>query len=146
MDFETTLKMKIYGTTVENGQVPSLDKLSLDLGRPRQEIEAGCAALQAERLLVLDDVSGEIRMAPPFSGVPTPHQVTVGDQTYSANCIWDAFGVAAALGADAEIATGCADCGEAMFFQVRNDSPVPEPCAIHYAVPAAHWWDDIVFT
>jgi len=146
MDFETTLKMRIYGLTVENAQVPSLDRLSSDLGRSRQEIEAECASLGAKRLLVLDNVSGEIRMAPPFSGVSTPHKVTVGDKTYSANCIWDAFGVAAALGADAEITTGCADCGEAMSFQVRNGSPVPAPCAIHYAVPAAHWWDDIVFT
>lgn len=146
MDFETAVKMEIYQRTANEGVVPSLDSLAQGLNRPQEEIDEACSGLVAKRLLVLDDISGEIRMAPPFSGFPSPHQVTVGDKTYSANCIWDAFGVAAALGSDADIATGCADCGEPMLFKVRDGAPLPEPCVIHYAVPAAHWWDDIVFT
>ena len=27
-----------------------------------------------------------------------------------------------------------------------NGKPVPQDCAVHFAVPAAHWWDDIVYT
>lgn len=146
MDFETEVKLEIYKQIVDTTQVPSLDRLASILGKKRVQIDTVRDSLAAKRLLVLEKESGEIRMAPPFSAVPTPHKVMVEDRTYLANCIWDAFGVAAALGADADISTGCADCGEAMAFQVRNGSPVPEPCAIHYAVPAAQWWDDIVFT
>lgn len=146
MDFETVVKMGIYGSTAEMAEVPSLDRLSSLLDKPREEVEVACKSLAAKRLLVLDRETGEIRMAPPFSGVRTPHKVTIGDKTYSANCIWDAFGVAVALDRDADIATGCADCGEPMLLKVRNRVPVPEPCVIHYAVPAAYWWDDIEFT
>jgi hypothetical protein len=33
-----------------------------------------------------------------------------------------------------------------MRLEVRDGRPVPRACAIHFAVPAAHWWDDIVHT
>lgn len=146
MNLETQVKLEIYRTTAETGQVPKLESVRRALGVSKAQIDAACDALQDERLLVLDRCSGEIRMAPPFSAIPTPHEVTVGDCRYYANCIWDAFGVAAALDADANIATVCADCGETMLLQVRDGRPIPEPCVIHYAVPAAHWWDDIVDT
>ncbi len=85
-------------------------------------------------------------MVPPFSGVETPFLVSVGGKSYFANCVWDALGIAAALHHDAEVATICGDCKEPMSLQVRQGNPVPQDCAIHFAVPAAHWWDDIVYT
>jgi hypothetical protein len=30
--------------------------------------------------------------------------------------------------------------------RVNENGPDPEPCVIHFAVPAALWWRDIVFT
>lgn len=36
--------------------------------------------------------------------------------------------------------------GEPMMLEVRNGRPVPQPCVIHFAVPAARWWDDIIYT
>jgi hypothetical protein len=33
-----------------------------------------------------------------------------------------------------------------MLLEVRNGQPVPEECVIHFAVPAAQWWDDILYT
>jgi len=146
MNLETLVKLEIYRTTADTGQVPKLASVARALELSRAEVDAACDSLQNKRLLVLDRGTGEIRMAPPFSAIPTPHEVTVGDKRYYANCIWDAFGVAAALGTDANIATVCADCGETLLFQVRDGEPVPQACVIHYAVPAAHWWDDIVYT
>jgi DNA-binding transcriptional MocR family regulator len=35
---------------------------------------------------------------------------------------------------------------EPMRLELRDQTPVPQPCAIHFAVPAARWWDDIVYT
>ena len=42
-------------------------------------------------------------------------------------------------------------CGFAMLpayltLVIRDGSPKPTPCVIHFAVPAAHWWDDVIFT
>ena len=40
----------------------------------------------------------------------------------------------------------CPDCGEEIRFQVRGNRPDDESLLFHCLVPAAHWWDDIVFT
>jgi hypothetical protein len=44
------------------------------------------------------------------------------------------------------IRTSCACCGEPISLRVESGAPLPEPCLAHFAVPAAHWWDDIVYT
>ncbi len=87
-----------------------------------------------------------IRMAPPFSGVETPFRVRVREKTYYANCAWDALGVPAALHQEATIEASDGHSGEPITLYVREGKPVPEPCAIHFAVPAALWWRDIVCT
>ena len=51
-----------------------------------------------------------------------------------------------ALHADGRVETSCPDCGEPLALEIRaakldDDSPL-----FHCLVPAAHWWDDIVFT
>ena len=85
-------------------------------------------------------------MAPPFSGVETPFRVKVQDKSYYANCVWDALGIATALHLDALIEASDGQSGEPMRLEVRNGQPTAQKCVIHFAVPAAHWWDDIVYT
>jgi hypothetical protein len=33
-----------------------------------------------------------------------------------------------------------------MVLEVREGNPAPQDCAIHFAVPAARWWEDIIYT
>jgi hypothetical protein len=87
-----------------------------------------------------------IRMAPPFSGIETPFRVKVEGKVYYANCAWDAFGILAALHKDGVIEAADGYTGEAMSLTVKDGKPVPQPCVIHFAVPAARWWEDIVYT
>jgi hypothetical protein len=35
---------------------------------------------------------------------------------------------------------------EPMNLVIREGAPKPTPCVAHFAVPAAHWWDDIIYT
>jgi hypothetical protein len=85
-------------------------------------------------------------MAPPFSGIETPFKVTVQGKDYYANCAWDALGIPAALRGDGDVETADVQTGEAIRLEVRDGHPLPEPCVIHFAVPAAKWWADIVYT
>jgi hypothetical protein len=85
-------------------------------------------------------------MAPPFSAVPTPFRVAAAGREYFANCVWDAFGIPAALHRDADVEASCACCGEPMSLAVRDGRPLPAPGIAHFAVPAARWWDDIAYT
>jgi hypothetical protein len=147
MGFDIVVKLKIYESISETTKVPTSVEIALSLGYSVEEVEEALQRLYQKRLLVLEPGStSHIRMAPPFSGVETPHLVNIDGKSYFANCAWDALGVAAALHRDADINTICGDCGESMLFQVRRGKPISQECAIHFAVPAAHWWDDIIYT
>jgi hypothetical protein len=95
--------------------------------------------------LVLDG-DGAIRMANPFSAVPTPYRVEAAGRSWYANCAWDAFGICAALHVDGRVDATCPDCGEPIAVEVRDERPDDESLVFHCLVPAAQWWDDIVFT
>jgi len=147
MGFDTAVKLNIYETIAKTTGLPNAAKVATALGATVEEVEAAFQRLYQKRLLVLEPgLPSEIRMAPPFSGIETPHLVKAGGKAYYANCAWDAFGVAAALHQDADVESSCPDCGEPLSFQVRNGRPAPQDCAVHFAVPAALWWRDIVYT
>jgi hypothetical protein len=46
---------------------------------------------------------------------------------------------------DGRIETSCADCGEPIVVEVLDQRPDDETLFSHCLVPAARWWDDIVF-
>jgi DNA-binding transcriptional MocR family regulator len=147
MDFETTVKLNIYATIASTAQVPSAPEVARALGVSLDEVQAAFQALYLKRLLVPEPGDpSRIRMAPPFSGIKTPFQVSIQDKMYYANCAWDAFGIPAALHADARVHTWDAHSGEPITLEVRDGQPVPQPCVIHFAVPAARWWEDILYT
>ncbi len=146
-DFDTTVKLRIYRTIAETTHAPSAAEVARDLGVGKSDIEAAFGRLHTKRLLVPEPGDpGRIRMAPPFSGVETAFLVDVRGRRYYANCVWDAFGVAAALQEDAVIPASDGFSGEPVPLEVRDGRPVPQPCVIHFAVPAARWWHDIVYT
>jgi len=115
-------------------------------GLDRDEVVNAFRRLNTRRLLALARDSGEIVMAPPFSAVPTPFFVKSEARSYFANCVWDALGIAAALHQDVVIEASCGCCGEPMRLEVQGGSPTPVPAIAHFAVPAAHWWDNITYT
>jgi hypothetical protein len=102
--------------------------------------------LRAQRLLVLEEDGSSIRMAPPFSGVSTPHIVEADGIQYFANCAWDALGILAALYTTGTVHSECAQSGEPFQLHVDSQGPEPSDWLFHCLVPAAKWWDDIVFT
>jgi hypothetical protein len=147
VNFETTVKLQIYNTIVETTETPTVPEVASALGFEIAEVAEAFQILSNERLLVLEPSDpNKIRMAPPFSGIKTIHRVKIGKKSYFANCAWDALGIAAAMQRDADIESSCLDCGEDLAFQVSNSRPISERCAVHFAVPAAKWWDDIIYT
>jgi len=115
-------------------------------GAGEQQIQESYRRLYNNRVLVLEPDGVSIRMAPPFSGVPTQHVVRIDDKQYYANCAWDALGIAAALHSPATVLSRCEQSREPLRLQVQTDGPQPEPCVAHFAVPAALWWKDIIYT
>ena len=141
---ESDLRLRnlTYKLFVELGRAPTAEEAGLAAG---VDVSKGWQRLHQAHALVLDG-AGEIRMANPFSAVPTPYRVNAHGRWWDGNCAWDAFGICAALGADGRIETNCADCGEELGVDVRGARPDDESLVFHCLVPAAGWWDDIVFT
>ena len=147
MDFDTSVKLNIYEMIARTTRMPASIDIALAIGISIAAVEQAFQRLCEKRLLVLEPgSSSRIRMAPPFSGIETQHRVKLEDKVYFANCAWDAFGIAAALKHDADIQSTCADCDEPLTFQVRDGKPLPRDCVVHFAIPAAQWWQDIIYT
>jgi hypothetical protein len=114
------LRNATYALFVGLGRAPTLEEAGEAVGATANEVEEGWRRLHAAHALVLDLPRAEIRMANPFSAVPTPFRVHAGDRDWYANCAWDAFGICVVLETDGHIQTSCPDCGEEIRIVVRD--------------------------
>lgn len=147
MDFDTAVKLNIYETIAQTTQAPTTLQVAQALNAPLAEVEAAFDSLHTKRLLVPEPGDpSRIRMAPPFSGIETTFRVKVQGKVYYANCAWDALGIPAALHQDALINASDGYDGTPITLEIKDGQPVPQSCVIHFAVPAARWWDDIIYT
>jgi hypothetical protein len=144
--FDTSVKVALYRATAESGSPPSLEAVAEKVGATPAAIKEAYARLRASRLLLLEPDGVTIRMAPPFSGVPTQHHVIVDGVHYYANCAWDALGIPAALHRPGVVHSRCEQSLEPLHLQVDVNGPEPSRWVFHCLVPAAKWWDDLVFT
>ena len=147
MDFDTKVKLSVYNGIAESGIVPDAPQVAASMAVSVDEVLAAFQRLFKSRLLVLEpNDPARIRMAPPFSGVPTQHRVRVDGVDYLANCAWDALGIPAALHRPGQVVSRCEQSREVLHLDVGKDGPAPSPWLFHCLVPAARWWADIVFT
>jgi len=135
----------VYDFVMREGLPPTIAETSSALSRSPNEVGDSFQRLADGHILVLQKGSGEILMPNPFSAVPTPFLVTAGGRSYYGNCIWDAMGIPAMLKQNAIIEASCGCCSTAMNLNVTNGSLGQARGIAHFAIPAAHWWDDIVF-
>jgi hypothetical protein len=145
-EIDVRVKVTIYDHFAETGLRPDVEAVATAVATSAPEVLAAFQNLRAQRLLWLEPDGRSIRMAPPFSGVPTPHRVEVDGRTYFANCAWDALGIPAALHKAGRVRSRCEQSGEPLGLEVTLDGPERSEWLFHCLVPAAHWWDDLVFT
>ncbi len=146
MDIDVRVKLAIYRHFAETGIRPSLEQIAGNVGADAGAVKESYGRLAANRLLVLEPDGSSIRMASPFSGVPTQHVVMSDEKLHFANCGWDALGIVAALNRPGRIFSRCEQSGEPLRLDVRGNGPEKSNWLFHCPVPAAHWWDDIRFT
>ena len=145
-ELNTAVRLHVYHQFIEAGSAPAVGETAAALGRSVGEVEHAYRRLDEDHALVLTPGTDRIWMAMPFSAVPTPFRVTSGERSWWANCAWDALGIPAMLGKNAHVVTRCAECDEPMTLTVPDGSLVEADGVIHFAVPAARWWDDVGFT
>ncbi|MBI5032042.1 MAG: hypothetical protein HZB51_16035 [Chloroflexi bacterium] len=136
----------IYQHFVSTARPPSVDETA-----DHFLISAGQAAMLYQELgrrhaIFLDPETQVIRMANPFSAVPTAFQVHAQGNIYWANCGWDALGIPAALHSDATIQASCAENGQPITLTVQNGRVTHHGERIHFLLPFSRWYDDLILT
>lgn len=135
----------VYSELISKCSAPSVATAAAALGVCLMEMQASFQRLAAGRIIILQ-TNDEIMAANPFANVPTTFVVEAGQRRWSALCIWDALGIPAMLKADALISTACGDCNDRIELRVHNNELQNNEVVVHFAVPAKHWWDNIVFS
>lgn len=147
LDFTTSVRLQVIETARDTGRVPDAAEVAKLLGRPDAEVIDAFHRLADAHVYVLEPSDPHrIRMANPFSAVPTPFAVDANGRNYFGNCVWDALGILSLLGGDGSVETHCPDCREPLRLEVRGGRLTPSTGVVHFGVAARHWWDDIVHT
>lgn len=146
VDIDRRVRFHIYEHFTTLAQAPSTDDLATALDLPSSIVEQSLDRLAAAHAIALAPGARNIWMAHPFSAVPTLYPVRTVEQSYWANCAWDALGIPAMLGVDAECRTRCADCGEPLTLRVEDGRATPPEAVVHFVVPAKRFWENVGFT
>ena len=137
----------IYSQFADTARPPSVEMTARQFDINEEEAATLYKGLHDRHAILLEPPALEIRMANPFSGVPTDFQVHTNGKTYFANCAWDMLGIPAALHQDdAVIEAACAESREPIQLELRGGIVQPEDVRIHFMLPFASWYDDMAFT
>jgi Alkylmercury lyase len=141
------IRLSIYASLATTGRAPDTAALAATLGTDQDEIEAGLRQLAAARHVALD-ADGRVVLAHPFSTIDLGFSVKGAHTLWWGGCIWDSFAIPHLVPDEPEVlvATTCQGCGRAHAWVVGRDGPPEGDQVAHFLVPAAHIWDDVVFT
>ena len=141
------VRLHVIRTAIDAMAVPTAPESAAALGITEEQVIEAYRQLAEGHVYVLEPGDPtRLRMANPFSAVPTAFEVEARGKTYYGNCVWDALGIVSLLGGSGQVQTRCPDCGAALTLVVSGRELVRKEGVVHFSVPAAHWWDDIVYT
>ncbi len=143
--FDWTVRNAVYATILERTVPPTADEIATALGVTAHDVRSAYERLNSRHTLFLTPGSHDVRMAHPFSGVPTAFQVECGGRAYWANCAWDALGIPAALHADARIEAPLGD-SESFRFAIEAGQVKGWDGIVHFPLPVRRWYDDLIET
>ncbi len=138
----------VYAHIAETTRPPSVDETAAHFDVSLEEASELFKELHNRHAVFLDFDKMAIRMANPFSGIPTDYKVHVNGKTYFANCAWDMLGIPAALHCDAIIDAVCTESNESVEIQIQDGNLrfTNYDLRIHFPLPFSQWYDDLVFT
>jgi len=146
-ELDRHVRLHLYESFLAVGKPPTAAETAVALAIPPNEAEEAYRRLEQGRVIVLAPGTTNVWMANPLSAVPTRFRVVTNDgRSWWGNCVWDALGILAMVGSDGMVDTSCPDCGEKIELHVEEGELQPLDAVIHFAVPAARWWENIAFT
>ena len=149
-DFDQDLRGLLTRMIAERGHAPSNAELAAAAGVDVASAEASLQRLHDTHSLLLHPHKCAPWVVHPFALSAGSCWVDVGayrgpELGYWANCLWCAFGIVAATGKKAVVATQYG--GERITAAWRfSEGELLDPHGIfHLSTPAARWWDNVIF-
>jgi len=146
----------VYSHFADTTRPPRVNETAAHFGISTEEASNLYKELHSRHAMFLDLDEMAIRMANPFSGIPTDFKVHANGKTYFANCAWDMLGIPAALHCDAVIDAVCTESNDIVRLEIKdgqisnhqftNSQSTNTQLRIHFPLPFARWYDDLVFT
>ena len=145
----------VYNHFADTTHPPSVDETAAHFNISIKEAGEYYKELDNRHAFFLDPGTLHIRMAWPFSAIPTDFKVHANGRTYYANCAWDMLGIPATLHADAVIEAVCTESNDSVQLEIKNGQIMKSrseakwtnsDLLIHFPLPFARWYDDLVFT
>lgn len=143
--FDSKLRLFVYREMIRKGRAPLAAEMAKGLKTSVPKVRGGLQRLSESHAFMLQE-HGELWRVAPFSAIPTAFPVRIDKGSWFGNCIWDALGIPAMLGKDAEIGAGCGCCNFDMPLTIKKRKLLQAEGVIHIAVPARDWYKDVVFT
>ena len=143
--FIWTVRNAVYAAILERTVPPTADETAAVLGVSSDDVRSAYERLNDRHALFLTPGTHDVRMAHPFSGVPTEFRVEINGRAYWANCAWDVLGIPAALHADARIEAQIGD-GESIRFAVEAGRVQGWDGVVHFPLPFRRWYDNLIET
>lgn len=136
----------VYNHFADTTHAPSVDVTAAHFNISIEEAGEYYQELHNRHAFFLEPETLTIRMANPFSGIPTDFKVHANGKTYYANCAWDMLGIPAALHCDAVIDAKFTESNDPVQLEIKDGDVTNSELLVHFPLPFAHWYDDLVFT
>jgi len=131
---------------VSTTRPPEVEETAAHFQTSLKSAKTAYQELHRRDAIYLEAGTDTIRMAFPFSAVPTPHRVQAQGKSYWANCAWDALAIPAAMHCEADINTSCAENQKPIFLMVRDGRIVHQGECVHFLLPFQRWYNDLAYT
>jgi hypothetical protein len=126
------------------GHAPSLAHLAEACGKSVGETESALHRLHAAHALLLHPGKAVPWVVHPFALSPGGCWVETPGHGYWANCVYCAFGIAAALRCDAVITTRYGGEAETAQFRIAAGRIVESEAVFHLSTPVRDWWGNVI--
>jgi hypothetical protein len=147
----------VYQHFADTTRAPGMEEAARYFNISNEEAGRLYRELNDRHAIFLEAGSLNIRMANPFSNIPTDFKVHANGKTYFANCAWDMLGIPAALGCDAVIDAVFTESNDAVRLEIMDGNLALggvlaagdggwSSFLVHFPLPFARWYDDLVFT
>jgi hypothetical protein len=141
----------VYRYFADTTHAPGVEDTAMHFNISNEEAGQIYKELSDRHAFFLEPGTLNIRMANPFSAIPTDFKVYAMGKTYFANCAWDMLGIPAALHCDAVIDAVFTESNDLVQLEIKNGILAAEDggesrLLVHFPLPFARWYDDLVFT